>query len=70
MNLNQCQKLTIEKLENRILILDNDKNENAKQEQTTVVYTNWGTEWRPFGAPRRRRPLHSVVLDDGIAEHT
>ena len=40
-----------------------------KQELTTVVYTNWGTEWRPFGAPRRRRPLHSVVLADGIAEH-
>ncbi|KOO26071.1 mitochondrial chaperone bcs1, partial [Chrysochromulina tobinii] len=41
----------------------------AKQELTTVVYTNWGTEWRPFGVPRRRRPLHSVVLDDGVAEH-
>ena len=44
-------------------------NAEAKQELTTVVYTNWGTEWRPFGAPRRRRPLHSVVLDDGVAEH-
>ena len=41
----------------------------AKQELTTVVYTNWGTEWRPFGSPRRRRPLHSVVLDTGVAEH-
>jgi len=41
----------------------------SKQELTTVVYTNWGTEWRPFGAPRRRRPLYSVVLDDGVAEH-
>ena len=41
----------------------------AKQEATTTIYTNWGTEWRPFGSPRRRRPLHSVVLDDGIAEH-
>ena len=37
--------------------------------QTTTIYSNWGTEWRPFGAPRRRRPLSSVVLDDGIAEH-
>lgn len=44
-------------------------NAEAKQELTTTVYTNWGTEWRPFGAPRRRRPLHSVVLDDGVAEH-
>ena len=41
----------------------------AKQELTTTVYTNWGTEWRPFGAPRRRRPLHSVVLDEGVSEH-
>ena len=41
----------------------------AKQEATTVIYTNWGTEWRPFGSPRRRRPLHSVVLDEGVAEH-
>ena len=40
-----------------------------KQEQTTTIFTNWGTEWRPFGTPRRRRPLHSVVLDDGVAEH-
>ena len=44
-------------------------NAEGKQELTTTVYTNWGTEWRPFGAPRRRRPLHSVVLDEGVAEH-
>ena len=37
MNLNQCQKLTIEKLENRILILENERNENAKQEQTAEL---------------------------------
>lgn len=41
----------------------------AKSEATTTVFTNWGTEWRPFGQPRRRRPLHSVVLDEGVAEH-
>ena len=40
-----------------------------KEEQTTTIYTNWGTEWRPFGQPRRRRPLDSVVLADGVAEH-
>lgn len=33
------------------------------------MFSNWGTEWRPFGQPRRRRPLASVVLDQGIAEH-
>lgn len=39
-----------------------------RDEGTTIVYTAWGTEWRPFGHPRRRRPLSSVVLDEGIAE--
>jgi hypothetical protein len=27
-----------------------------------------GSEWRPFGYPRRRRPLDSVVLDQGVGE--
>eukprot|EP00742_Colponemidia_sp_Colp-10_P008458 GILJ01009163.1.p1 GENE.GILJ01009163.1~~GILJ01009163.1.p1 ORF type:complete len:421 (+),score=67.47 GILJ01009163.1:74-1264(+) len=40
----------------------------AKEEGKTVIYTGWGTEWRPFGPPRRRRPLNSVILDDGVAE--
>lgn len=41
---------------------------NTQEEGKTIVYTNWGTEWRPFGQPRRRRPLESVILDEGIAE--
>ena len=41
---------------------------NQKEEGKTIIYTNWGTEWRPFGQPRRRRPLESVILDEGIAE--
>ena len=39
-----------------------------KEEGTTTIYTCWGTEWRQFGHPRRKRPLHSVVLGDGISE--
>ncbi|XP_019378208.1 PREDICTED: mitochondrial chaperone BCS1 [Gavialis gangeticus] len=39
-----------------------------QQEGKTVMYTAMGAEWRPFGFPRRRRPLASVVLDEGIAE--
>jgi chaperone BCS1 len=38
------------------------------QEGRLVVHTAWGTEWRPFGLPRRKRPLHSVVLAPGTAE--
>ncbi|KAJ1559005.1 hypothetical protein HK405_012383, partial [Cladochytrium tenue] len=34
----------------------------------TVVYTSYGPEWRPFGSPRRRRALNSVVLAAGVAE--
>ena len=33
-----------------------------------VVMTAWGIEWRPFGLPRRKRPLKSVVLDEGVSE--
>ncbi|EJD02459.1 uncharacterized protein FOMMEDRAFT_86815 [Fomitiporia mediterranea MF3/22] len=39
-----------------------------EQEGKLVLYTAWGTEWRPFGLPRRKRPLGSVVLADGVAE--
>ena len=38
------------------------------QEGKTMVYTCWGLEWRPFGQPRRKRPLHSVILDKGVKE--
>jgi len=34
----------------------------------TVIFTTWGSEWRRFGFPRKRRPASSVVLDDGIEE--
>ncbi|KAG9349428.1 hypothetical protein JZ751_027871 [Albula glossodonta] len=39
-----------------------------QEEGRTVMYTAMGAEWRPFGFPRRRRPLSSVVLDHGVAE--
>lgn len=32
------------------------------------MYTAMGAEWRPFGFPRRRRPLSSVVLEESVAE--
>lgn len=33
-----------------------------------IVYTAWGTDWKPFGKPRQKRPLSSVVLAPGISE--
>lgn len=39
-----------------------------EHEGKTIMYTAMGSEWRPFGHPRKRRPLKSVVLDSGIGE--
>uniref|UniRef100_A0A8C5PM98 Mitochondrial chaperone BCS1 n=1 Tax=Leptobrachium leishanense TaxID=445787 RepID=A0A8C5PM98_9ANUR len=39
-----------------------------QQEGKTVMYTAMGAEWRQFGFPRRRRPLRSVVLEEGVSE--
>ncbi|KAJ7172273.1 P-loop containing nucleoside triphosphate hydrolase protein [Mycena filopes] len=38
------------------------------QEGKLVIHTAWGIEWRPFGKPRRKRPLQSVVLGPNMAE--
>lgn len=37
------------------------------QEGKLLIYTHWQSEWRAFGPPRMKRPLASVVLDDGVA---
>lgn len=39
-----------------------------QHEGMTVMYTAMGSDWRTFGHPRRRRPLHSVVLRAGLSE--
>jgi chaperone BCS1 len=38
------------------------------QEGKTVIYTSWGPEWRPFGQPKKKRTIGSVILDKGIKE--
>ncbi|TFK30139.1 mitochondrial chaperone BCS1 [Coprinopsis marcescibilis] len=38
------------------------------QQGKLVIHTAWGIEWRPFGQPREKRPLQSVVLGTGVAE--
>jgi len=40
----------------------------VKEENKTIIYTNWGAEWREFGQPRTKRLIDSVVLDTGVAE--
>ena len=35
----------------------------------TVMYTVIGTDWRPFGHPKQRRPVSSVVLDTGVSDN-
>lgn len=40
----------------------------TQHEGKTIMYTALGAEWRPFGHPRKKRPISSVILDDGISE--
>ncbi|ODV63638.1 bifunctional AAA family ATPase chaperone/translocase BCS1 [Ascoidea rubescens DSM 1968] len=48
-------------------LLDEAKNIALKaNEGKTVIYTSWGSEWRPFGLPRKKRLIESVILDEGI----
>ncbi|KAJ3591803.1 hypothetical protein NHX12_006935 [Muraenolepis orangiensis] len=39
-----------------------------QEEGRTVMYNAMGGDWRPFGFPRRPRPLNSVVLESGVGE--
>ncbi|KAI1003807.1 Mitochondrial chaperone [Podosphaera aphanis] len=41
----------------------------SEQEGKTIMLAPRGVDWVPFGVPRRKRPLASVVLDTGIKEN-
>lgn len=50
-------------------ILNEAKERAIKREEgSTVIYTTGGGDWRRFGFPRKRRPLSSVILDEGQSE--
>lgn len=50
-------------------LLDDAKRLALKaREGKTVIFTSWGPDWRPFGQPRKKRQLGSVILDDGITK--
>ncbi|KFM76336.1 Mitochondrial chaperone BCS1, partial [Stegodyphus mimosarum] len=49
-------------------ILDEARKLALKREEgKTIMYTAMGSEWRQFGHPRKRRPINSVILDEGVA---
>ena len=39
----------------------------AQNSGKTIIYTSFGHEWRPFGNPRKKRPLASVVLSANVS---
>lgn len=39
----------------------------SREEGKLILYTSFAAEWRPFGQPRRKRPLDSVILAGGLA---
>lgn len=50
-------------------LLSDAKNLAVKSKDgKTVVFTSWGPEWRPFGQPKAKRLLPSVILDQGIKQ--
>lgn len=50
------------------LLLEAYENSAKLEEGKTIIYTNWGAEWRQFGQPRKKRSLDSVILDDQLSQ--
>ncbi|GAW81988.1 mitochondrial chaperone BCS1 [Plasmodium gonderi] len=40
-----------------------------KEEGKTLLYKTFGHEWRPFGTPKNKRPINSVILPQHLSEH-
>ncbi|GMM41508.1 hypothetical protein FOG51_02943 [Hanseniaspora uvarum] len=50
------------------LLMEAKEMATKQNEGKTVIYTSWGPEWRPFGQPKSKRLLNSVILDKKIAD--
>ena len=50
------------------LFLEAHKLAQQSREGKTIVYTSRGAQWEQFGEPRRKRPIESVILDNGMKE--
>ena len=51
-------------------LLSEAKNLALKAEEgRTIIFNTFGPEWRPFGFPRKKRPLTSVVLPQKVGMH-
>ena len=51
------------------LFMETHKLAQQSAEGKTVVYVSRSIAWEPFGEPRRKRPIQSVILDKGVKEH-
>jgi chaperone BCS1 len=50
------------------LLRESQQSAQRRAEGKTTVFNSWGTEWRPFGNPQRKRSLESVILAAGVKE--
>ncbi|SBT39328.1 mitochondrial chaperone BCS1, putative [Plasmodium ovale wallikeri] len=42
---------------------------DKKEEGKTLLYKTFGHEWRPFGTPKNKRPINSVILPEHLNEY-
>ncbi|EPX72871.1 Rieske ISP assembly ATPase [Schizosaccharomyces octosporus yFS286] len=48
------------------MLLEAQKFMHTAQKNKTTIYTAWATDWKPFGSPRSKRLLSSVVLEKDV----